>query len=179
MHETTRVTAIDLSQTLGCSELVAQELLTTGQAVASGFRELADTWTFDLMLESKRAVIKQEKLSWAAYGRLPRDQKHKWDQKAEDTKRVRKSHRSLSRDARKMFDAFAKTHAAWQTFRLARNRVPDLRGKSNEELLTAVFETAHTSLDLYEPEKIIEGRCLYEAMLRDRRLLCDVGILTD
>ncbi|MGB0900977.1 hypothetical protein [Halocynthiibacter sp.] len=171
------MTATDLSQTLGCSELVTHELLTTGHNTANGFRELANIWTFDLMLEAKRAISKKREILSAAYNKLPDDKKWTWDDATEDVKATRKNRKNLSKETRQMLEAFERTQATWQTFRLARARVADLRGKSDHELLTAVFEAAHAANELHAPEKVIEGRTIYEAMLRDRELLCDLGVI--
>ncbi|MDJ0627628.1 MAG: hypothetical protein QNJ44_05165 [Rhodobacter sp.] len=167
--------AQSLAQSLGCSQLVGRELVTTGLEVAKTFCELRRAWDFELMLEAKRMASKQRWAKTEAFSKLDQKQKSQWNDKEQQANCINRTRRKFSYAAQKMFKRFEESEAAWQKFRLARHMVEELGTFSDQELLTAVFETAHEHRQLPQPEKVIEGRSLYEAMWRDSELLTDVG----
>lgn len=158
----------DIITNLNCSNLAASELSTHGQKLATSLAALTNRYSTDHLIESRALA---DKLGMY-----------------EAKKKVKQGYGLLGRIGHAKTSILpAPVKTMWQAWLDTGNSYSDFRsvceahsiGMANNEAVTAILEVLHTSNRLHQPERVIEGRQVYNTLMKEYQLCQRLGLMKE
>ena len=158
----------DITAKFGCTNLAAKELCSHGQKLAKSLAALTTSYSTDHLIQSraladKLGMYEAKKQVKQGYGLLGR----------------------IGHAKTSILPAPVKT--MWQAWLDTGNRYSGFRSVceahsinlANREAVTAILEVLHTAKQLHQPERVIEGRQVYNTLMNERQLCRSLGLIKE
>lgn len=162
-----------IAEAFQCSERAAQEICQHGKTMAGDFMRIYDAYDLTHVLDAKRAVAK------ARLAALKKEFKGN----SQEAQAAYKAHsqrlcwRAIPGSARTLFKHAKSAVQTEDLFDRAVAMANAGRAISGADAVTQVFLALHEARQLSSPDKVRDGRLVYESLRRDYNLLNSLGVL--